>query len=152
MSQRIYLILFILFGSVIFLGYRYVEHNRSEPVVESTRRVACSLDITNVSDEDFEQVVENCSVPLMVSFVAPWSDSSESMKDRINKVAVEYLERVKFCIANIDESPILTAKYNINDVPQILCIHNGEVIESGTGLKSLDQLRRYLDKMVRLAN
>jgi thioredoxin 1 len=46
---------------------------------------------------------------------------------------------------NIDQSPILTLRYNVYGLPSTLIFKNGQIMQRIAGVKSLNELKKILD-------
>jgi thioredoxin 1 len=88
--------------------------------------------------------------PVVVDFFATWCGPCKTLAPRIDKVAGEFGDRVKFVSVNIDQAPSLAAKYKVEGVPTLLFVSaDGKVADASVGLLSAETLRARLESLLR---
>ena len=55
---------------------------------------------------------------------------------------------IKFGMVNIDQSPILTLRYNVYGLPSTLIFRNGQIIQRIAGVKSLSEYSNILKSLI----
>ena len=53
---------------------------------------------------------------------------------------------IKFGKVNIDQSPILTLRYQVYGLPSTLIFYQGNIIQRIAGVKSMTQMQSYLEQ------
>lgn len=91
------------------------------------------LGIIDINDGNFENEVLKCSSPVMVDFCGFGCAPCDAIAHIIDKLALEYSGRLKFCKLNVDLNPRTASKYQIMSIPQILYFKGGKVIEQSVG-------------------
>ncbi len=102
--------------------------------------------IFEVSDRSFDKyVIGNSSkAPAFVVFIGVWSEPCITMCDMFAALATEFAEEFIFAKVDIDESSELKEKYNIENVPTLKVIVDGEVVASEEGKLSEAEARTLL--------
>ena len=86
-----------------------------------------------VNDENFEEEVLGCKIPVLVDFWAEWCRPCLALAPTIDALAVQYKGRVKVCKLNVDQAQITATAYSIMGIPTLLLFKNGEVVDRTVG-------------------
>jgi len=87
-----------------------------------------------VNDENFETEVLKSEVPVLVDFWAEWCGPCKMLSPIMDELAVAVEGKAKIVKVNVDESPLMAAKYEISAIPTTIVFENGEEKVSKTGL------------------
>ena len=98
------------------------------------------------TDENFDAEVLKSDKPVLVDFWAEWCGPCRMMAPALEAVADQYADRVKVGKLNVDESPSVTARYQIRGIPTLLVFKGGEVREQLVGATSKDALVKMLER------
>jgi thioredoxin 1 len=104
--------------------------------------------ITEVTDQTFDTEVVKSGRSVLVDFWAPWCGPCRSLSPLLEKLAVEYKDKIKIVKVNIDENPEIASKYNISAIPTVLFFKNGQVMEQVIGIRPLDELKKITDEVL----
>lgn len=85
-----------------------------------------------LNDSNF-QVALDQALPLVIDFSATWCGPCKKIAPIIDELAAEYEGRVLICKADVDENDELTSRYGIRNVPTVLFIKGGEVVDKNVG-------------------
>ncbi|MCB1509975.1 MAG: thioredoxin [Hyphomicrobiaceae bacterium] len=88
---------------------------------------------TNVSDQTFEAEVLKAKEPVLVDFFAEWCGPCKAMAPALEEVSKEMAGKVKVVKVDVDANPQITNKYQIQAMPTLIMIKNGEVVDRHTG-------------------
>lgn len=101
-----------------------------------------------IDDKNFEQLVLNSEMPVLVDFWATWCKPCLMVAPIIEELAEEYSGKVAFGKVNVDQNPKIASKYSIMSIPTMLIFKKGEPVSQIVGFKPKQELRRSLDTAI----
>ena len=104
--------------------------------------------LKEIRKNNFESEVLLSNVPVLLEFGASWCGPCHIIAPGINKLAVEYIGRVKFGLLDIDEDIELKVKYGVRDLPTIILFKNGIVEDFIVGTKPTLEIKSRLDELL----
>ncbi len=102
----------------------------------------------HVTDADFADVVKNSDQLAVVDFWAEWCGPCKMIGPIIDELATEYEGKAKIVKVDVDNSPNTAAEYGIRNIPTILFIKNGEVVDKQVGATSKNDLMDKINKLL----
>ena len=93
--------------------------------------------ITSV--KEFEEVTKKGNV--IVDFYASWCEPCKEMSTNLQALHA-HNKTVKIYKVDIMKSPDVVAKYGTPQVPALLYMHDGKILDGFIGLKSITQLKK----------
>lgn len=104
--------------------------------------------VVKVSGEkSFTSDVLEAKTPVVVDFYADWCGPCRRLEPILESVAKEYDGKVAFYRINVDQAAELSAKYDISSIPAVKFFKNGKEAASFVGLKSADDIRKYVNEV-----
>ncbi len=97
------------------------------------------------TDANFEELVLKADKVAMVDFWAQWCGPCLALGPTIEEIANEYQGKAVVGKVNVDECPAVTKKYGIRNIPTVLFIKNGEIVDKQVGKTSKSDLVSKLD-------
>lgn len=85
-----------------------------------------------LTDNNFQEVLDQ-QLPIVIDFSATWCGPCKKISPIMDELAAEYEGRVVVCKADVDDCEELTSRYGIRNVPTVLFIKNGEVVDKNVG-------------------
>ncbi len=85
-----------------------------------------------ITDANYAEIVAE-GLPLVIDFSATWCGPCKKIAPIIEELADEYAGRVNICKCDVDDNDELTNKYGIRNVPTVLFIKNGEIVDKHVG-------------------
>jgi thioredoxin 1 len=89
--------------------------------------------VKEVLDKDFNEVVLNSKMPVLVDFWAPWCGPCRMVGPVVEKLSDFYGDRVSFCKVNVDEAPQSSRNYGIASIPTIMFFKDGQKVNQIIG-------------------
>jgi len=101
-----------------------------------------------LTEQDFDEKVLSSDQPVLVDFWAEWCGPCHMIAPAIEEVAAEYKGKVMVGKLNVDQHPVIAARYGIRSIPSILLFKDGQVSDQLVGAipkaKITDMLKRAL--------
>lgn len=85
-----------------------------------------------VSQENFQSLV-NGDKPLVLDFWATWCGPCRKIGPDIEALAEEYADKVNVAKCDVEENEDIAAQYGVRNIPTVLFIKNGEVVDKQVG-------------------
>jgi thioredoxin 2 len=102
--------------------------------------------IVDAGDNDFAEVVEQSSLPVLVDVWAPWCGPCRRVSPVLEQLATEKRGQLKLVKINADEAPKLSERFEIRSIPTLMVLRNGEVVATQIGAASAPALRPWLEE------
>ena len=103
-------------------------------------------DILNLNEDNFEKVVNDSKLPLIIDFWAEWCAPCKAIAPILDELAIELNEKLLIGKVNLDENQDLAMKYSIRSIPTILLFKDGELKDTKVGLSSKTDLISWVDQ------
>lgn len=98
-----------------------------------------------ITDANFEAEVLNSDKVTMVDFWAEWCGPCRAIAPVVEELAGEYEGKAQIGKVNVDENPGVASKFGIRNIPTILFIKNGEVVDKQVGAVPKNVLAGKID-------
>jgi len=85
-------------------------------------------ELLDVSDTEFEAKVLHSSLPVIVSFWAPWCGPSNRIAPVLEEIANRFAGQLIVAKVNTDEDRDWAIKYCVQRIPTILFLHKGSLL------------------------
>jgi thioredoxin 2 len=111
---------------------------------------ACRADlpwIVDATTATFDAAVGS-SVPVLVDLWAPWCGPCRMVAPVLEQLATERAGRIKVVKVNVDDSPEVSARYQVRGIPTLLLLDGGRLVATQVGAVPAPALRQWLDANV----
>lgn len=105
----------------------------------------------NLTSADFDSIVADSDVPVLVDFWAEWCHPCKQIAPILDEIAGETAGRLTVAKVNIDEHPDLAMRFAVMSVPTLLVFEGGELVESIVGAKSKSAMLGVLQPVLQPA-
>ena len=104
--------------------------------------------VIELTDADFDDVVHNTNVPVLVDFWAPWCGPCKMMAPIVHEIADEYAGKAKICKINTDDARDSAIEFGINAIPTTILFKDSQVQKKWVGLTSKKDLCQAIDELL----
>ncbi len=86
-----------------------------------------------VNEKNFDEKVLNQSLPALVDFWAEWCGPCRMVGPIVEEVGKEFAGKAVVAKCDVDSASEIAEKYGIRNIPTLLFIKNGEVVDKLVG-------------------
>lgn len=101
-----------------------------------------------IEDSQFEQVVIQSDIPVLVDFWATWCRPCAMIAPILDELDGEYSGRIKFTRLDVDKNPKTSSQYHVMSIPTLLIFSKGEPVANIVGFRPKAELKRNLDAVL----
>ena len=105
-------------------------------------------EVLHINDADFESVVVNSDIPVLLDFWAPWCGPCKMIAPVLDELAPEFAGKVKIVKMNVDDNQATPAQFGVRSIPTLLLIKNGQVVANQVGALPKTQLANFINKNI----
>ena len=102
---------------------------------------------TNVTNANAKEFMAT-ELPIVLDFSASWCGPCKQLAPIIEELSNEYEDRIAVGKCDIEEAVELTDEFNIRNVPTVLFIKNGQVVNKFVGSKSKGDVQKLFDALL----
>ena len=89
---------------------------------------------------DFDYILQNSTVPVIVDFWAPWCGPCRMMAPNFAEASRNLTPKVQFVKVNTEENPQISARYGIRSIPTMIVFKNGVEVDRVSGALPTQQI------------
>ena len=102
---------------------------------------------TNVTNENAKEFMAT-ELPIVLDFGAAWCGPCKQLAPIIDELSEEYAGRIAVGKCDIEEADDLTMESGIRNVPTVLFIKDGKVVERFVGYKSKSDVQAKFEALL----
>lgn len=102
-----------------------------------------------IDDESFDTVILENEKPAVVDFYSLWCSPCQVMSGLLNELGPGYMGKIDFFKLDVTKNPYAASRYNVSSVPTIIAFRNGKAINRIVGLMPIDELKAWLDTLLK---
>jgi len=101
-----------------------------------------------LTDSNFDELALNSDKPALVDFWAVWCGPCRMITPIVEELYEEYKDKAIIGKVNVDENNGIASKFGIRNIPTILFLKNGEIVDKQVGATSKAVLKQKLDAIL----
>jgi thioredoxin 2 len=100
------------------------------------------------SAADFDRIVAQSSLPIVVDYWAPWCGPCRMVAPEIKKVAERQAGRFLVVKVNTEALPDLGARFGIRSIPTLAVFMNGKEVGRSAGARPAPEIEAFVEQAV----
>ena len=101
--------------------------------------------VSEVTDQNFDQVVLQSNIPVLVDFWAVWCQPCRALAPTVEAVAQRYEGRAKVVKLDVDNNQV-AQRYGIKGIPTLVLFKGGNEADRAVGTQSKEDISLMLDR------
>jgi thioredoxin 1 len=110
-----------------------------------TNRRIMALEFT---DSNFQELALDSDKPVMIDFWAEWCGPCRMVGPIVEEMSGEYEGKAIIGKVNVDENPDISMKYGIRNIPTIIFLKNGEMVDKSVGAVPKNILTEKIENLL----
>lgn len=100
------------------------------------------------TDANFEAEVLKADKPTMIDFWAPWCGPCIALGPTVDALSKEYEGKINVGKVNVDENPELSVHFGVTNIPCVLFVKDGKVVDKQVGLAHKSVFDKKMQKLL----
>ncbi len=103
-----------------------------------------------VTDETFNNdvILRSKAVPVIVDLWAPWCEPCKALGPILEKCVNATAGKVELVKVNIDENPQIAQSFQVQSIPAVFGIKDGEVVDAFMGAKGEGEVAAFVEGLL----
>ena len=100
------------------------------------------------TDANFEELALKSDKPVLVDFWAEWCGPCRMVGPIVEELANDYDGKAVIGKVNVDHNKEISAKFGIRNIPTIIFLKNGELVDKSVGAVPKNVLAEKIDNLL----
>lgn len=101
-----------------------------------------------ITDANFEELVMKSDKPVMLDFWAVWCGPCRMIAPIVEEMSAEYDGKAVIGKVDVDNNQEIAMKYGIRNIPTVLFVKGGEVVDKQVGAAPKQAFTAKLDALL----
>lgn len=101
-----------------------------------------------INSENFAALMAS-DKPVVIDFWAEWCGPCRMIGPIVEKLAEEYADRAVIGKCDVDSNDEIVAQFRVRNIPTLVFIKGGEVVDKHVGAASEDELRTKIEALLK---
>jgi len=101
-----------------------------------------------ITAANFEELVVKSDKPVMIDFWAVWCGPCRMIAPIVEEMAGEYEGKAVIGKVDVDSNPNIAMKYGIRNIPTVLFVKDGQVVDKQVGAAPKTAFTAKLDALL----
>ena len=100
-----------------------------------------------INSQNFDTLIAG-DQPVVLDFGATWCGPCQMVAPIIDELAKEYEGKVVIGKCDVDQDQDLPGRFGVRNIPTIIFVKGGEVVEKKVGAQSKDTLKKSIEGLL----
>jgi len=101
-----------------------------------------------ITEANYDELVGNSSLPVVIDFWAAWCGPCKMVGPLIDEMHTEYEGKAIVGKVDVDTNPGIASKFGVRNIPTIVFLKGGELVDKSVGAVPKSQLTSKLDAIL----
>ena len=101
-----------------------------------------------LSQANFDEVIVNSDIPVIVDFWAPWCGPCKMMGPNFEKSAIKFPLKTLFVKVNTENEQNLGARFGIRSIPTLMIFKNGKEVHRVSGALDENSISQLVSQFI----
>lgn len=107
-----------------------------------------SDNIIILSDQNFQNEINESKVPVLVDFWAEWCAPCRMIAPILDEISEEYEGKLKIGKLNVDQNRSIAAQFGVMSIPTLILFKDGEMVEQIVGAQPKENLLKIIQPVL----
>ncbi|KAG0618507.1 hypothetical protein M758_4G069700 [Ceratodon purpureus] len=121
---------------------------RGSVSLRASTRLDVRAQATKQTFSSFDDMLQNCGIPVLVDFYAVWCGPCQMMVPILNEVSSALQDKVRVVKIDTEKYPDLASRFNIQALPTLVLFKNGQVADRIEGVLRSEELVNRIQKVL----
>lgn len=102
---------------------------------------------TNITTANYQELID-AGKPVVIDFWAEWCGPCRMVAPIVEELAATYADQVVIGKCDVDENDAVSAKFGVRNIPTIVFIKDGQVVDKQVGACSKEALEEKIKNLL----